>query len=287
MAFEIKYDKNGMPLRNQQPVEQPEQTEQPTQPEQSAMESLAQPEQLDQEAIEESAVESESNPEKQPQPIQSASEKQSSGPRESWKQLREKALQAEKRAQELEAALLAAQAQKQSAHQPEAPQEAEEEVSLDADALVEGKHLSKVNKHIKKLEQQLAQYQQQTALSATELRLKTQYPDFDKVVSKENLESFRIAYPELATTLNASTDLYSKAVSAYTMIKRLGIGEDDPYIEEKALVQRNAAKPKPLASINPQQGDSPLSRANAFATGKLSDDMKKQLWREMNEIRKG
>lgn len=276
----MKYDKNGDPIKNQQPVQEiPEQpasevVEQQEQAEQSAMEALAQPE----DDVEQSV-------EKQPQSVKKTPEKQ---PRDSWTQLREKALAAEKRAQELEAALLAAQANKQTAPQQyDTPEEAEEEISIDADALVEGKHLSKVNKHIKKLEQQLKQYQQQTALSATELRLKAQYPDFDKVVSRENLESFRIAYPELATTLNASTDLYSKAVSAYTMIKKLGIGEEDPYVEEKAIIQKNAVKPKPLASINPQQGDSPLSRANAFATGKLTEEMKQALWREMNEIRKG
>ena len=273
----MKYDRNGSPLKqpeldpvNQPHIEQPEVHAQADQVE-SVVEEVA-----------EATTELETILEKQTQPLQNNTEKQPSGPRESWKQLREKAIQAEKRAQELEAALMASQNQKH----PVAPEEAEEEISIDADALVEGKHLSKVNKHIKKLEQQLAQYQQQNALSATEVRLKSQYPDFDKIVSRDNLESLRLAYPEIAQSLNANPDLYGKAVSAYTMIKKLGIGEEDPYIEEKATIQRNAAKPKPLASINPQQGDSPLSKANAFATGRLSDDMKAQLWKEMQEFRK-
>ena len=118
------------------------------------------------------------------------------------------------------------------------------------------------------------------------MRLKTQYPDFDNIVSRENLESLRLAYPEIAQTINSSSDLYSQAVSAYTMIKKLGIGVEDSFIEEKAAIQRNAAKPKPLASINPQQGDSPLSKANAFATsGKLTDELKAQMLKEMNEFR--
>jgi hypothetical protein len=54
---------------------------------------------------------------------------------------------------------------------------------------------------------------------------------------------------------------------------------------DKLRAQKNAAKPKPLASVNPQQGDSPLSKANAFANG-LTDDLKKQLRKEMEDARR-
>jgi hypothetical protein len=39
-------------------------------------------------------------------------------------------------------------------------------------------------------------------------------------VSQENIARLREDYPELANTLHATTDLYSKAVSAYTLIKQ-------------------------------------------------------------------
>ncbi|HTJ49071.1 MAG TPA: hypothetical protein VL443_06415 [Cyclobacteriaceae bacterium] len=282
MAFEIKYDKDGNvvaqpELKNQlnaaaDALDQPEpqQEAQPDQ-DQSVLETLdaQQPE--------------ESTPEKQPEPIQNASEKKPSAPQESWKKLREKALAAEKRAAELEAALQAAQELK-AQQQPQ--EEEEEEISVDADALVEGKHLSKVSKHIKKLEQQLHQYQQQSSLQATELRLKTQYPDFDSVVSRDNLESLRLAYPEIASTINSSSDLYSKAVSAYTMIKKLGInGDTESFEEEKAIIHKNVSKPKPSAVLNPQQSESPMSKVNAFAKGPLTDELKAQMLREMNQYR--
>jgi hypothetical protein len=90
----------------------------------------------------------------------------------------------------------------------------------------------------------------------------------------------RAAYPEVAATINSSSDLYNQASSAYTLIKKLGIHNPDAYKAEKAIVQENAAKPRPTASLSPQTGDSPLSNANAFANG-LTDDVKKQLYREM------
>jgi len=158
-------------------------------------------------------------------------------------------------------------------------------INLAPDDLAEGKHLSKVDKKIKKLEAQLNQYQQQSSNTNTEALLKSQYHDFDKIVSVENIQLLKEQYPEIAQTLNTSGDLYSKAVSAYTLIKKLGIVPDEQYNADKAKAQANAAKPKPLASVSPQQGDSPLSRANAFANG-LTDELQKQLRKEMEQARR-
>jgi len=161
----------------------------------------------------------------------------------------------------------------------------EEDIRLGDDDIAEGKHLSKLNKKIKALQEEVHGYKQQSSMVATEVRLKTQYPDFDKVVTKENIESLRDMYPEIAQTLNAGSDLYATGVSAYTMIKKLGIQGEDVYQAEKAIAHRNAAKPRPIASVAPQQGDSPLSKANAFANG-LTDELKEQLRREMFEARR-
>lgn len=198
---------------------------------------------------------------------------------ESFKSLRQQKLRAEQERDELLRQL-------EANRDKTVTQEPEEEVSIDADALVEGKHLSKVAKEIKKLKQELNQYKQQSALSATEIRLKQQYPDFDAIVSADNVSQLREQYPEIAASINANQDIYSKAVSAYTMIKKLGVApEPDTYQDDKIKAQKNLAKPRPSISLSPQQGDSPLSKANAFAEG-LTDDLKKQLWKEMNTIRK-
>lgn len=201
--------------------------------------------------------------------------------KKSFNQLREKA---EKLERERDEALKYIQTLQKPA-QPQQQEQDQDEITINDNDLVEGKHLSKITKKYKKLEEQLKQYQQQTSETVIETKLKTQFPDFDKVVSKDNVELLRATYPELAQTLNTSTDLYNKAVSAYTMIKKLGIHKEDTFQSDKALAQKNAAKPKPLASIAPQQGDSPLSRANAFANG-LTDDLKAQLRKEMEDARR-
>lgn len=161
----------------------------------------------------------------------------------------------------------------------------EEDSSMDPDSLIEGKHLNKTHKKIKKLEEELRLYQQKNAEILTETRIKSQFPDFDSVVTKDNIASLKQQYPELAKTLNSTNDLYTTAVSAYTLIRKLGIIADDAYVNDQVVVRKNNAKPRMTASISPQQGNSPLTQANAFANG-LTKDLKEQLYREMVEAAK-
>lgn len=157
--------------------------------------------------------------------------------------------------------------------------------NINDDDLLEGKHLKKYDAEIKKLRQEQEEFKRQSYALTAQAQLRSKYPDFDNVVNENNIEALKLSYPELASTLNASTDLYSTAVSAYTMIKKLGILPEDNFTAEKALAQKNASKPKPLASVSPQQGDSPLSKANAFANG-LTPELQKQLLKEMNDVRR-
>lgn len=174
--------------------------------------------------------------------------------------------------------------QKQSA--PPTQDLSEDDLTIGADELAEGKHLQKVAKKIKSLEDQIRSYQQQSTVSQAEVRLRSEFPDFDTVFNKENVETLNMMHPEIAQTLDESKDVYRKAKSAYLFIKRLGISDDVAYQQEKQMVARNTAKPKPLASIAPQQGsDGALSKANAFANG-LTPELQQQLYREMIDAMK-
>lgn len=155
-----------------------------------------------------------------------------------------------------------------------------EGINLKDDELAEGQHLKKIASTIKKLEAKQKALEQQSYTSNAEVRLRSQFSDFDKVMTLQNVQTFSAAYPELAKSINASSDLYDKAVSAYTLIKRFGIYDEEPYQGDKVRALENTAKPRPLASVSPQQGESPLSRANAFANG-LTEELKKKLREEM------
>lgn len=195
-----------------------------------------------------------------------------------FRMIKERAERLERENEEIKRALLAQQ-------KPQQVEQEESDFNINADDYVEGKHLNKVGKELRALKEQLKTYQQQSAQSITEAKIKAAYPDFNKVVNQDNIEILKDSYPELYNTINSSTDLYSTAVSAYTLIKKLGIHQEDTYVQDKALVLKNAAKPRPLASVSPQQGDSPLSKANAFANG-LTEELKEQLRKEMFAARR-
>lgn len=213
------------------------------------------------------------------QPQEQQQQEQESGNARNIRELREKKEQLERerdayyqRLQEIEAA----QKQKQS------QETASQEDNLGPDDLVEWRH---VQKHLKELREELNSYKQQTSTSTAEARLRTEYPDLDAIVNQRNLQELSKSYPELAQTLNSTSDFYTKAKSAYTLIKRLGIATSEQYEKDKQRAEDNAQKPRPLSSVNPQEGDSPLSHANAFAEG-LTDDLRKKLWQEMVEAKK-
>ncbi len=175
------------------------------------------------------------------------------------------------------------------AQQMESRKQAEPEedlsIHMNPDDLAEGKHITKLEKKYKKLQTEFADSQRMMNESIIEARLKAQYTDFDTVVSAQNIKNLSEQYPELAQTINTSQDLYSKAVSAYTLIKKLGINEADPYAQDKQRVTENLAKPKPIAAVA-AANESSLSQANAFANG-LTKDLRAKLLEEMKIARKG
>lgn len=217
------------------------------------------------------------DPVKQPEQVQESSQERN------FKAMREINARLER---ERDEALRLAESFKGYAQKTQPQEEEENDPSIGNDELVEGKHLSKYDKKIKKLEQQLQNYQQQSQSQLIENKLRGEYPDFEKIVSKSNIDILKELHPHIAATLNSSNDLYSKAVSAYTLIKSLGIHVDDTFQADRELAQKNAAKPRPLTSVSPQQGDSPLSKANAFANG-LTPELQKQMLKEMSEARRG
>lgn len=276
MSFEMKYNADGTTIKNKElekviadPQENIAAASDATPPTSSEAASDA-PEYVESISDEPAPTEEAYN-----QAAEQATERQQKFAQESFKELREKAKQLERERDEYMRKLQEAQEHKDS-----------EDLSIGDSDLAEGKHLKKLQAEVKRLRQESEANKQQSSLTQTEIRIKSQYTDFDKVVSPDNIAQLRESYPELAASINANGDLYSKAVSAYTMIKKLGIHQDPIYNSEKARIAQNATKPKPSATIAPQKADSPLQQANAFSQG-LTPALRDQLRAEMEASRKG
>lgn len=161
------------------------------------------------------------------------------------------------------------------------------DLGVNADDLMEGKHGQKILKELRELKKELNSYKARTTEDTTRIKLTSQFTDYDRVMTQENLNALENANPELAEMISNTPDVYKRAKMAYEMVKKFGIYKDTSYDHDKTIAQKNSSKPRPLASVSPQQSDSPLSKANAFANMPLSKDVKDQLHREMIAAMKG
>lgn len=106
-------------------------------------------------------------------------------------------------------------------------------------------------------------------------RLSKEHPDFDSVVTKENVEYLKANRPHIAQSLAATQDPYAQALAAYDAIK--AFCPNAQVQAEKERMEKNANRPGTLGAA---QGASPLSQAASFEKG-LTPELKKQLQNEM------
>lgn len=165
--------------------------------------------------------------------------------------------------------------------------EEEDDIDIKADELVEGKQLVKVKRELNAIKRELSSYKSQSTEKITEARIKSEFPDFNSVVTQHNIQMLNAAYPEAGKILGESSDLYSKAVTAYQMIKTFGIDQPEQYNPVKEKIEAIKAKPRSSFSVgsNNTGGESGLNRTNAFAQG-FNETTKKALYKEMLEAMK-
>jgi len=285
----IEMPPEGYVLGGPEMVMQPTVQEQPTYPFGQVPDQL--PEDTIQ-AMQEMQPEQEVEQVEEAEPVEEVVLPSKPTPQDSFKAVREAKERAERERDLLMAQMIEMQSrakQPEKVEQPLEPEFDEQDFAIDEDALVEGKYVKKVVSEIKSLKKQLETFKNQTSQISVEAKIKAHFPDFEEVVSKENVEILNAEYPEIAQSLKDTKDIYAKAKAAYTVMKKFGIGQIDQELimkqKEKIKAVANVSKPRPLASISPQQGDSPLSRANAFANG-LTKDLQAQLLKEMMEAKK-
>src|SRR6185295_7716334 len=118
-----------------------------------------------------------------PEPVPVKEEpKEETAQAKNFRQIREQKERAERERDEVLRAYKELTDKQTKSGQETKHEEQEPEYNINPDDLVEGKHLSSYNKKLKKQQEELRQIQQQMILQATENKLKTEFPDFDKVV---------------------------------------------------------------------------------------------------------
>lgn len=115
-------------------------------------------------------------------------------------------------------------------------------------------------------------------------RLQLKYPDFDQVVTKENIETLKEHEPELAESLSYYPDPFKQGIAVYKLMKRAGIGETEIVgnSKEKDKAIKNSQKP---VSVNAVTKQSAIGNAHMFENG-LTPELKANLLKEMREAAK-
>lgn len=195
--------------------------------------------------------------------------------------LRERAEAAERRALEVEQ-LLRSQQQ---------PQQIEEEDDFDIkdEDYVEGKHVKKpirkLQKELKETQKKLEEQRQYFASATAETRLKSQFSDFDSVVTEENIKKLATTKPALYRSMMANPDLYDKGYTAYEMIKYSGVYSDE-YSEQDQKLEQNKSKPRSSSAAAPQVQENPLARTADYDRRVLTEERKEQLRRQVEEAKR-
>lgn len=163
--------------------------------------------------------------------------------------------------------------------QPPPKEEVDELDNLSNDDIIT---VAQAKKLATKMAKSVAQevFKQREAATVDE-RLKLKFSDFDQVVTKENIELLKQTEPELVMSLYHNPDPYNQGVAAYKLLKKLGSQEESMPSEKKKAMQ-NSQKP---VSVNAVSKTSAIGNASQFENG-LTKELKDQLWKEMQEIKK-
>ncbi len=197
--------------------------------------------------------------------------------------LRERADAAERRNLELES-MIQQNMRQQKANKMQIDDS--DDFDMSDDTYVEGKHLKKyvktLKQELKNQRQQFEEFNQKNSVAQAEMRLKSQFNDFDSVVSRENLEKLSMKKPELYRSIISNPDLYDKGHAAYEMIKNSGILTNQ-YEDIDRRVEENKLKPRSASNAAPQSGDTPLSRAGDYDRRILTEERKAFLRKQSEE----
>lgn len=219
----------------------------------------------------------------QPKPVEKPKE---SSAEMNFKAMRDRAEASERRAAELERMIQANLNQNQQSTKIEIAEE--DDFDFNDDSYVEGKQFKKYVKGLKKqlveTKQQMKEFKEQSSVANAEMRLKSEFPDFNTVVSQANLQKLAENKPVLYRSIMANQDIYDKGYAAYEMIKSSGM-YSDAYSEQDKRLEENKSKPRSSATVAPQTSDTPLSRVGDYDRRILSEERKDQLLRQVADAK--
>jgi hypothetical protein len=169
-------------------------------------------------------------------------------------------------------------AQLEKAQKQTAPIEEDDNDGLVDGDLVEARHFKAYRKDVKENKRENAELRRRLEEQTMELQIRTEMPDFSKVVNDASVAELYKQRPKLAAALAKAPNDFDKMAAIYDAVSNL---KKDEFAAEKKAVQAAVARPRNSATLAPQTGNTPLDNATDYANG-LSDEQKAKNWAEMN-----
>jgi len=190
---------------------------------------------------------------------------------------------AERRASEKEAEASALKAAMEAAFSKGNPQQQSNEYGgyTQTEESEEEKIARKVEEIIAKKEEQYRREAAQQEMQEYPHRVQQTYPDYNKVVSQENIDYLDYHYPEITGPLSKMREGFEKASSVYQVIKKLVPNHGDAK-RDAAKADTNMQKPRSLSS--------PTLMQSGEASRSSQQDVEKsraENWARMQRLIKG
>ncbi len=212
-----------------------------------------------QEVTEESEVQEqavEQQPEEQ-KPAETTQQKNFRLARESAEREKQERIRAERERDEAFAILRDLE---RRAHEAKASETSPKDDYIDDDA-------KKLHKEIQQLKAMQERQQKQQYQDYVERKLRKEYPDFDELMTDENIAAFARSNPRRAAILQKEPDLYLQAGETIEGVREM-LAKEAPYSQDRAKLAQNAKKPKMGNPTPAQQSSSPL--VNLASNGRIS-----------------
>ncbi len=120
------------------------------------------------------------------------------------------------------------------------------------------------------------------AFAHAELKVAQQYPDYEKMLSDDNIKELERREPEMWSSIKNNPDPYARMISAIKAVRSANIYVKDAPIPEKKAVQANLAKPKAVNSLNPSSGGTgALAQAHAFSGKTFANEQEREDFYQM------
>lgn len=117
-----------------------------------------------------------------------------------------------------------------------------------------------------------------------EERIRLRYPDFDDVLTDQNIEYLRKTKPSLVRSVLTNSDAYSQAEAAYELAKAF-CPQNDEARENMKKIEEN--KQKPISSNAVKKTSSALDNAHAYTNDRvLGKEGRDHYYKQMQESKK-